>query len=187
MPVLVMKFGGTSVANLDRIRRAAKRVGVEVAKGYDVIVIVSAMSGKTNELVGWVEETSPLFDAREYDAVVASELAKAVVRDDPEAGRTLAVDLLGHGLADMRNRGAAWLLAMGALAERRGHGDLAASLRAEILALPEGTLDPGSLGVGHDVSQAALVEALTASFLSGGEALEEQWFAELVPDAIENP
>ncbi len=72
MPVLVMKFGGTSVANLDRIRRAAKRVGVEVAKGYDVIVIVSAMSGKTNELVGWVNETSPLYDAREYDAVVSS-------------------------------------------------------------------------------------------------------------------
>lgn len=72
MPVLVMKFGGTSVANLDRIRRAAKRVGVEVANGYDVIVIVSAMSGKTNELVGWVAETSPMFDAREYDAVVSS-------------------------------------------------------------------------------------------------------------------
>ncbi|WP_121063054.1 aspartate kinase [Chachezhania antarctica] len=72
MPVLVMKFGGTSVANLDRIRRAAKRVGVEVANGYEVIVIVSAMSGKTNELVGWVNETSPLFDAREYDAVVSS-------------------------------------------------------------------------------------------------------------------
>ena len=67
-----MKFGGTSVATLDRIRRAAKRVGVEVAKGYDVIVIVSAMSGKTNELVGWVGETSPLYDAREYDAVVSS-------------------------------------------------------------------------------------------------------------------
>jgi aspartate kinase len=67
-----MKFGGTSVANLDRIRRAAKRVGVEVAKGYDVIVIVSAMSGKTNEMVGWVKETSPMFDAREYDAVVSS-------------------------------------------------------------------------------------------------------------------
>jgi len=67
-----MKFGGTSVANLDRIRRVAKRVGVEVANGYNVILIVSAMSGKTNELVGWVEETSPLFDAREYDAVVSS-------------------------------------------------------------------------------------------------------------------
>jgi len=72
MPVLVMKFGGTSVANLDRIRRAAKRVGVEVAKGYDVIVIVSAMSGETNKLVGYVDETSPLYDAREYDAVVSS-------------------------------------------------------------------------------------------------------------------
>ncbi|WP_296766630.1 aspartate kinase [Sediminimonas sp.] len=72
MPVLVMKFGGTSVANLDRIKRAAKRVGVEVAKGYDVIVIVSAMAGRTNELVGWVDEISPLYDAREYDAVVGS-------------------------------------------------------------------------------------------------------------------
>ena len=72
MPVLVMKFGGTSVATLDRINHAAKRVGLEVAKGYDVIVIVSAMSGKTNELVGWVNETSPLFDAREYDSVVSS-------------------------------------------------------------------------------------------------------------------
>jgi aspartate kinase len=72
MPTLVMKFGGTSVANLDRIARAAKRVAVEVANGFDVIVIVSAMSGKTNELVGWVDETSPLYDAREYDAIVSS-------------------------------------------------------------------------------------------------------------------
>ena len=72
MPRLVMKFGGTSVANLDRIRNAAERVRSEVAKGYDVIVIVSAMSGKTNELVGWVNETSALYDAREYDAVVSS-------------------------------------------------------------------------------------------------------------------
>jgi aspartate kinase len=72
MPLLVMKFGGTSVATLDRIRRAAKRVGREVAAGHDVIVIVSAMAGRTNELVTQVEETSPLFDAREYDAVVSS-------------------------------------------------------------------------------------------------------------------
>ena len=72
MPTLVMKFGGTSVANLDRIARAAKRVALEVSKGYDVIVIVSAMSGKTNEMVGWVNDTSPLYDAREYDAVVSS-------------------------------------------------------------------------------------------------------------------
>ena len=72
MPILVMKFGGTSVATLDRIRPAAKRVGMEVANGYDVIVIVSAMSGETNKLVGYVSETSPLYDAREYDAVVSS-------------------------------------------------------------------------------------------------------------------
>jgi aspartate kinase len=72
MPLLVMKFGGTSVADLARIENAAKKVQREVERGYDVIVIVSAMSGKTNELVGWVEGTSKLYDAREYDAVVAS-------------------------------------------------------------------------------------------------------------------
>ena len=72
MPLLVMKFGGTSVGDLARIKNAARKVQREVERGYDVIVIVSAMSGKTNELVGWVEQTSPLFDAREYDAVVSS-------------------------------------------------------------------------------------------------------------------
>ncbi len=72
MPLLVMKFGGTSVADLGRIQNAAQKVAAEVARGYDVIVIVSAMSGKTSELVNWVEATAPLFDAREYDAVVAS-------------------------------------------------------------------------------------------------------------------
>ncbi|MBD3677491.1 MAG: aspartate kinase [Rhodobacteraceae bacterium] len=72
MPILVMKFGGTSVATPDRIRRAAKRVGREVANGYDVIVIVSAMAGETNKMVGLVDEISPFYDAREYDAVVSS-------------------------------------------------------------------------------------------------------------------
>ncbi|MFQ5439082.1 MAG: aspartate kinase [Paracoccaceae bacterium] len=72
MPRLVMKFGGTSVADLACIRNAAQKVRAEVGRGFEVVVIVSAMSGKTNELVGWVEETSPLFDAREYDAVVSS-------------------------------------------------------------------------------------------------------------------
>ena len=72
MPVLVMKFGGTSVASLDKIKSAAERVASEVSVGHSVIVIVSAMAGKTNELVGWVNETSPLYDAREYDAIVSS-------------------------------------------------------------------------------------------------------------------
>jgi len=72
MPVLVMKFGGTSVADLDRIENAAEKIRREVDRGYNVIVIVSAMSGKTNELVGWVNQTSDFYDAREYDAVVSS-------------------------------------------------------------------------------------------------------------------
>lgn len=72
MPLLVMKFGGTSVADLARIENAAKKVQAEVERGYDVIVIVSAMSGETNKMVGFVEGTSKLYDAREYDAVVSS-------------------------------------------------------------------------------------------------------------------
>ena len=72
MPRLVMKFGGTSVADLDHIRNAAEKVKREVGRGYDVAVVVSARAGKTNELVGWVRETSTLYDAREYDAVVAA-------------------------------------------------------------------------------------------------------------------
>ena len=72
MAILVMKFGGTSVADLARIENAAKKVQAEVARGYQVIVIVSAMSGETNRFVGYVEGTSKLYDAREYDAVVAA-------------------------------------------------------------------------------------------------------------------
>jgi aspartate kinase len=72
MSRLVMKFGGTSVANLDRIRNVARHVKREVDAGHDVAVVVSAMSGKTNELVAWCSEASAMHDAREYDAVVAS-------------------------------------------------------------------------------------------------------------------
>ncbi|MFZ9502185.1 MAG: aspartate kinase [Beijerinckiaceae bacterium] len=72
MARLVMKFGGTSVANIERIRNVAAHVRREVEAGYQVAVVVSAMSGKTNELVGWVNESSKLYDPREYDAVVAS-------------------------------------------------------------------------------------------------------------------
>ena len=69
---IVMKFGGTSVATVERIRHAARHVKREVDAGNEVAVVVSAMSGKTNELVGWVNDASKLHDAREYDAVVAS-------------------------------------------------------------------------------------------------------------------
>lgn len=69
---LVMKFGGTSVANIERIQNVARHVKREVDAGHDVAVVVSAMSGKTNELVAWCREASPMHDAREYDAIVAS-------------------------------------------------------------------------------------------------------------------
>lgn len=72
MARLVMKFGGTSVANIDRIRNVARHVKREVEAGYQVAVVVSAMAGKTNELVAWCKEAAPLYDPREYDAVVAS-------------------------------------------------------------------------------------------------------------------
>ncbi len=72
MPRLVMKFGGTSVADLDRIRNVARHVKREVDAGYDVAVVVSAMAGVTNQLVAWCRDAAPLHDAREYDAVVAT-------------------------------------------------------------------------------------------------------------------
>ncbi len=72
MARLVMKFGGTSVADLDRIRAAAARVRAEIDAGNQVAVVVSAMAGATNQLVSWCQGISALHDAREYDAVVAS-------------------------------------------------------------------------------------------------------------------
>jgi aspartate kinase len=72
MPRLVMKFGGTSVATIERIRNVARHVKREVAAGCEVAIVVSAMAGKTNELVAWCKEASSLYDPREYDVVVAS-------------------------------------------------------------------------------------------------------------------
>ena len=72
MAVVVMKFGGTSVANVERIKNVARHVKREVDAGNKVAVVVSAMAGATNQLVAWVNEASPLHDKREYDAVVAS-------------------------------------------------------------------------------------------------------------------
>lgn len=72
MARIVQKFGGTSVADLDRIRHVAETVKKSVDQGHEVAVVLSAMAGRTNELVGWCQDASPLYDAREYDAVVAS-------------------------------------------------------------------------------------------------------------------
>lgn len=79
MARIVMKFGGTSVADLDRIHNVARHVKREVDAGHQVAVVVSAMAGKTNELVNWVQSMpmvagaeASFYDAREYDAIVAS-------------------------------------------------------------------------------------------------------------------
>ena len=69
---VVQKFGGTSVADIDRMRAVAERVKKEVDHGNEVAVVVSAMSGTTNQLVDWTVEAAPLHDAREYDTVVAA-------------------------------------------------------------------------------------------------------------------
>jgi aspartate kinase len=97
MSRLVMKFGGTSVANIERIRNVARHVRREVDAGHEVAVVVSAMSGKTNELVAWVKEAaqggsnSKTYDQREYDAVVAS--------GEQVTSGLLAVVLQGQGMA----------------------------------------------------------------------------------------
>ncbi len=72
MARIVMKFGGTSVADLDRIRNVARKVKRELDAGNEVAVVVSAMSGVTNQLVAWCQSLSPLHDVREYDSVVAT-------------------------------------------------------------------------------------------------------------------
>jgi len=71
-PRIVMKFGGTSVADTGRIRAVAERVKREVDGGAEVAVVVSAMAGATNQLVDWTRAIAPLHDAREYDVVVAA-------------------------------------------------------------------------------------------------------------------
>src|ERR1700677_4439876 len=98
MARLVMKFGGTSVADLDRIRNVARHVKREVDAGHDVAVVVSAMAGVTNQLVAWCEgalKERRIFDAREYDAVVAT-------------GEQVTAGLLAITLQDMDINARSW-------------------------------------------------------------------------------
>jgi aspartate kinase len=96
MSRLVMKFGGTSVADLDRIRNVARHVKREADAGHEVAVVVSAMAGTTNRLVEWCREAAPLHDAREYDAVVAS-------------GEQVSAGLLAIVLQDLGIAARSWL------------------------------------------------------------------------------
>jgi aspartate kinase len=95
MARLVMKFGGTSVANVERIRNVARHVKREADAGNEVAVVVSAMAGKTNELVAWCREAAPMYDVAEYDAVVAS-------------GELVTAGLLAMVLKDMGIEARSW-------------------------------------------------------------------------------
>ncbi|MDF1721771.1 MAG: aspartate kinase [Minwuia sp.] len=96
MARIVMKFGGTSVGDVDRIRNAARRVKAEVEAGNEVAVVVSAMSGETNRLVGLTREVAAMHDAREYDVVVA-------------AGEQVTIGLMAMALQDMEVNARSWL------------------------------------------------------------------------------
>src|SRR6185503_12831871 len=72
MAKIVMKFGGTSVADLDRIRHVAGLVKREVERGHRVAVVVSAMAGETNKLIAWTRELAPHHDLRELDVVIST-------------------------------------------------------------------------------------------------------------------
>lgn len=96
MARLVMKFGGTSVADLDRIRRVARHVKREIEAGYQVAVVVSAMAGETNRLVDLCRGASAMHDAREYDAIVAS-------------GEQVSAGLLAITLQSMGIEARSWL------------------------------------------------------------------------------
>jgi aspartate kinase len=96
MARIVQKFGGTSVADVARIKAVARRVKREVDTGSEVAVVVSAMAGVTNQLVGWTSETSRVHDAREYDVVVAS-------------GEQVTAGLLALALQDIGVNSRSWL------------------------------------------------------------------------------
>jgi aspartate kinase len=96
MALIVQKFGGTSVADIERIKNAALRVKREIDAGNEVVVVVSAMAGATNQLVDWTREMSRLHDAREYDAVVAS-------------GEQVTAGLMALALQDLGIDARSWL------------------------------------------------------------------------------
>ena len=96
MARIVQKFGGTSVGDLERIRNVAKKVRSCVEAGNEVVVVVSAMAGTTNQLVEWAKQIGPIHDAREYDTIVST-------------GEQVTVGLLSIALQNMGVDARSWL------------------------------------------------------------------------------
>lgn len=166
MALLVMKFGGTSVADLERIRNVAQHVRREVHAGNRVAVVVSAMAGQTDHLVGLVREASATHDAREYDSVVAS-------------GEQVTSGLLAVVLQDMGVNARSWLGWQVPIRTNKVHGAaritevdpaaLLASLdRGEVAVIAgfQGIAEDGRIATlgrgGSDTSAVAVAAALKA-------------------------
>ncbi|MEQ8740069.1 MAG: aspartate kinase [Hoeflea sp.] len=142
MARLVLKFGGTSVADIDRIRNVARHVKREADAGNEVAVVVSAMAGKTNELVGWTREASPMHDAREYDTVVAS-------------GEQVTAGLLAICLQAMGVDARSWMGWQVPVRTNNAHGaarieDIAPSVLLERLGMGQVAVIAGFQGIGPD-------------------------------------
>ena len=166
MAIIVQKFGGTSVADLDRIRNVAQRVKTEVGQGNQVAVVVSAMAGTTNQLVEWAREIGPMHDAREYDTIVAT-------------GEQVTVGLLAIALQNIGIDARSWLGWQMPLKTDEMHGaarivDIDTALMRERLASGQVAVVAGFQGIspngrittlgrgGSDTSAVALAAALAA-------------------------
>ena len=166
MARIVMKFGGTSMAGIDRIRNVATRIRREVEEGHAVAVVVSAMAGETDRLVGFCREASALYDPREYDVVVAS-------------GEQVTSGLLAIVLQSMGVRARSWLGWQLPIATSDAHasarisaiqtsGLTAAIEGGEVAVIPgfQGMTDEGRITTlgrgGSDTSAVAVAAALKA-------------------------
>ena len=166
MALIVQKFGGTSVGDLDRIRNVASRVKTEVDAGNSVAVVVSAMAGTTNQLVAWARDIGPMHDAREYDTIVAT-------------GEQVTVGLLAIALQNLGVDARSWLgwqipvhtdevhgaarierIDTGLMRERLAGGQVAVVAGFQGLA-PDGRVSTLGRG-GSDTSAVALAAALDA-------------------------
>ena len=164
---IVQKFGGTSVADLDRIRAVAQRVKREIDAGHQVAVVVSAMAGTTNQLVEWARDIGPIHDAREYDTIVAT-------------GEQVTVGLLAIALQNIGVDARSWLgwqipfqtdgvhgaarvehIDVTAIAERLDHGQVVVAAGFQGIS-PEGRITTLGRG-GSDTSAVALAAALEAN------------------------
>ena len=166
MARIVQKFGGTSVAGIDRIKNVARRIKREADAGNQVVVVVSAMAGVTNQLVAWTTEVARLGDSREYDSVVAT-------------GEQVTAGLLALTLQDMGLSARSWLGWQVPIRTDAVHGrarildipvdDLTARLEAGEIAVlagfqgisPDGRITTLGRG-GSDTSAVALAAALGA-------------------------